>query len=183
MGHFCPPGSGSGSSDSNKCGSMRIRIHNPESMHHPPPPYLGVLKIAVICWAITLRWTSWYGLQPIYLHISITPGPISRSGPDNHSFHVESTYQCFRSGSGLDPDPGRPEVLKASLEPGCFWRGYEVFWCKKNSMSLKTLVWIRIGSGFSNSPDPDPKPDQQHVWIRIQWIRIRNTVICRLLSG
>ncbi len=26
---FFPPGSGSGSSDSNKCGSMRIRIHNP----------------------------------------------------------------------------------------------------------------------------------------------------------
>ncbi len=29
VGHFCPPGSGSRSSDSNQCGSMRIRIHNP----------------------------------------------------------------------------------------------------------------------------------------------------------
>ncbi len=44
-------------------------------------------------------------------------------------------------------------------------------------MSLKTLIWIRIGSEFSNSLDPDPKLDQQNVWILIQWIRIRNTEI------
>ncbi len=50
------------------------------------------------------------------------------------------------------------------LESGCF-------------LSLKNLVWIRIGSEFSNSLDLDPKPDQQNVWIRIQWIRIRNTEI------
>jgi hypothetical protein len=58
-----------------------------------------------------------------------------------------------------------------SWSPGVFCRGLwrwnypQKF---KNYLSLKSLFWIRIGSEFSNSLDPDPKLDQQNDWIRIQ---------------
>jgi hypothetical protein len=72
--------------------------------HHPPLPISGTDKIAVICWTNHLAMDKliWVTTDiSSHLHHS---SAISRSGPDNHSFHVEKIVSLHISVSDPDPD-------------------------------------------------------------------------------
>jgi hypothetical protein len=88
VGHFCPPGSGS--SNSNYCGSMRIRIHNPGI------PYIFFASALGISCAVCS-----------FLVLSSGAG---NANPHHH--HVTA----FRIDANPDPDVTAPfRVIKVKL--------------------------------------------------------------------
>jgi hypothetical protein len=94
----------------------------------------------------------------------------------------------------LCPDPGRSKLAPKKERRNFMFEEsewpcrdlirhamYDGFLSKKNSNNKFCLLFfiinigqrIRIGSILSNRLDPDP--DSAKYWIRIQWIRMRNT--------